>query len=119
MNEKSIYDPCPDGWRIPEKSLWVDSLVEGRYAIYDSLNQGLDASNVLNSSQIIWYPACGQYRNDGGGVKHEDVGFKGRYWNANSNNDKEASAMYFDKNAYITVTSINKAHGLSVRCQKE
>ena len=119
MNEKSIYDPCPDGWRIPDKSLWVDSLVDGSYAIYDSLNQGLDASNVLNSSQIIWYPACGQYRNDGGGVKHEDVGFKGRYWNANSNNDKEASAMYFDKNAYITVTSINKAHGLSVRCQKE
>jgi uncharacterized protein (TIGR02145 family) len=65
-SEKTIYDPCPAGWRIPEageNGVWVKAL--GRNQIkpnpFDSVNKGVDLSGYMGSDDCIWYPATGYY----------------------------------------------------------
>ena len=63
---KTIYDPCPAGWRIPEageKGVWAKAA--GRIQIkpnpFDKVNKGVDLSGYMGSDDCIWYPATGYY----------------------------------------------------------
>ena len=62
---KSIYDPCPAGWRVPdggEKGVWVkaygSSYIDGRY---DNVNKGMNFAGLFGGISTIWYPASGHY----------------------------------------------------------
>jgi hypothetical protein len=83
---KTIYDPCPIGWRVPDggkNSVWrkgynkPESLVNK----FDSINKGIDFSGLLGSSDTIWYPATG-YRTYNTGELY-GVGNKAFYWSGN------------------------------------
>ena len=65
-SEKTIYDPCPAGWRIPEageNGVWVTAA--GRHQIYtnpfDKVNKGVNLSGYMGADDCIWYPATGYY----------------------------------------------------------
>jgi hypothetical protein len=65
QSEKTIYDPCPLGWRVPdggETGVW--SKASGTSLdfshTFDSSNYGMDFSNKFGSDLVIWYPAAGR-----------------------------------------------------------
>ena len=65
-NDKTIYDPCPAGWKIPEggeNGFWCKAY--GGYQIttnpFDKVNKGVNLSGYVGSDATIWYPATGYY----------------------------------------------------------
>ena len=116
---KSIYDPCPAGWRVPDgASNGVWSKAEGSSSsfshTYNSSNEGMNFSSKFGSASTIWYPASG-YRDDGDGSLY-DVGSRGDYWSA-SPYYYYAYDLYFSYGGSVNPSSsYSRANGLSVRC---
>lgn len=115
---KSTYDPCPAGWRIPDGGtygVWVKAGFDS--ATYDRENSGMSFS--ISSPSTTWYPLSG-FRNHGEG-RLEWVSYDGQYW---------AASTYYDVYLYTLSLSNSgssepmckdrrRARGASVRCIKE
>ena len=140
--KKSVYDPCPAGWRVPdggENGVWSKALGSmGSFAqssLYDSANaagtsssfsslglwndtnKGVNFSGKFGGDETIWYPASG-YR-DGSYGSLRSVGSDGSYWSASPSSDG-AYSLDFSYGGYVSPSSSNdRAYGLSVRCIKE
>lgn len=113
---KSIYDPCPVGWRVPDNGVWskIDDYID--LNTYDSTNSGINFSGKLGGASTIWYPAAGY-------IKHfneiANVNYDGLYWSA-SPDGYCAYRFFFDSLGNDSYQgSNNRAHALSVRCLQE
>ena len=120
---KSIYDPCPSGWRVPDggsngvwsKACGSTSDIEG-YP-YDSANEGMNFSGKFGSASTIWYPASGCRYDDDGSLGN--VGSSGRYWSASPLNNY-AYNLGFSYLGYVNPSNSSfRAFGRSVRCLQE
>ena len=116
---KSIYDPCPAGWRVPDGSsngIWSKAIGSSSSynGTYDNANEGMNFSGKFGSASTIWYPASG-YRNDYDGSPF-DVGNYGYYWSA-SPYSHLAYYLYFNNRGYVDPSYYgSRAVGQSVRC---
>ena len=122
-NSKSIYDPCPAGWRVPDGgSNGVWSKAKGSSSsfnhTYNSLSEGMNFSGKFGSASSIWYPASGYRRYDDGSLSN--VGSFGDYRSA-SPYDKRAYLLFFyDDGCYVYPSGYTtRAGGQSVRCLQE
>ena len=120
VSEKTIYDPCPRGWRVPAgNDIWTDALgsAEKFTMEYDTLLEGMDFCDKFGSDYTIWYPAAGwRYSFDG---SLDNVGRDGCYWTATSA-DNSALGLGFDDSDNVNPASeFTRATALSVRCVKE
>ena len=119
---KSIYDPCPSGWRVPdggENGVWAKAIGSSSYFdyAYNSTDEGINFSGKFGSASTIWYPASGYRDSHGGGLNH--VGNRGYYWSA-SPYYYYAYLLHFNYNDYVDPSDDDGcAGGLSVRCMKE
>ena len=120
---KSIYDPCPAGWRVPdggENGVWSKALGSSSEfrddSLLDKIDQGMNLQGMLGSNQkIIWYPASGcRYYTDGDLY----VGDSGSCWSA-SPADYRAYSMNINAYGIYPSSSSSRAFGYSVRCIKE
>ena len=115
-SDKSIYDPCPAGWRVPDggsNGIW--SKAGFGTTTYDSKNRGISFS--ISSPSKTWYPASG-CRNGGGGGLGE-VGYYGDCWSA-SPYGYSACHLDFDYNGRVYPSyKYSRAYGFSVRCLQE
>ena len=120
---KSIYDPCPAGWRVPdggENGVWSKALGSSsdfrNDSLFDQIDKGMNLQGRLGSNQkIIWYPASGcRYYTDGDLY----VGDSGSCWSA-SPADYRAYSMNIDAYGISPSISSSRALGYSVRCIKE
>jgi hypothetical protein len=121
---KTIYDPCPAGWRIPvnsSSSPWLDMTNPG-YTESDS--GGLDWSSPAGSGNAF-YPAAG-FRNTYGGFTV--VGRSGQYWSASINpyDTRYSLLLRFQADRFINVSYTDnryqdhtRASGSSARCVRE
>lgn len=120
---KSIYDPCPARWRVPDggsnSSVWLKALSSTSYfkKEYDNSNKGLNFSGKFGSASTIWYPASGLRNHGDGSLGY--VGSNGCYWSASPSGSSayaldfnDGGNVYLDFNAY-------RALGRSVRCIQE
>ena len=113
-SEKSIYDPCPAGWRVPSK----DILPTGKVSV-DSINNGVYVS--VNSSLTAWYPVAG-YRSYSNGSFST---YRAQYWSSTGyyyHQDKDYAAyhMQFSKSSSsISTSTTERATACSIRCVKE
>ena len=122
-SSKSIYDPCPVGWRVPDgddNGVWSKALGSSYFdgeSLYDSTNEGMNFSGVFGSDQTIWYPASGYRASSGGRLGL--VGNYGDYWSASpSSNRAYILAFYHFGNVYPSHSDF-RAYGFSVRCLQE
>ena len=119
-SNKSIYDPCPAGWRVPDggdNGVWSKALGSSDnfsgYA-YDSTNKGMNFSSKLGSASIIWYPTsgCRDYRN--GSLYF--VANSGVYWSS-SYNSCDAYELTFDYMSRVFPSHYDRrSFGQHVRC---
>ena len=106
---KTVYDPCPAGWKVPDRYFWKNANFIG--STYDETNKGLPVK--LLNSETAWYPASGYQAGDHGGLRY--VGEMGYYWSLWSK-----SSLFFSS-AIIKDNYSNSYpyEGNPVRCQKE
>ena len=121
---KSIYDPCPAGWRVPDggsNGVWSKALGSSssftNSSLYNSTKGGMNFSGKFGSASTIWYPASGyRYYSDGG---LDLVGSYGLYWSA-SPNSSTAYYLYFYSGGRVHPSDdYYRAYGYSVRCLQE
>ena len=124
---KSIYDPCPVGWRVPDggsNGVWSkasrSSSSFSDKSLYNSTNEGIDFSGTFGHGGAIWYPASG-FRSDRSGSLL-DVGNNCYCWSASPGSDVNysAQALSFNDNGYVNPScNCFRAPGSSVRCVQE
>ena len=122
---KSIYDPCPAGWRVPdggENGIWAKAHGSSTNynSTYDSTKRGFDFSGDFGESSPIWYPLQGQRGYDNGNLNY--VGLYGRYWSCSSPTGSPRAYILYTWYSGGTVNPMadtDRANGLPVRCCKE
>ena len=121
---KSIYDPCPVGWRVPdgdENGVWSKALGSSlnNSGTYDDKNEGINFSGKFGSDSAIWYPASGSCNADG---KPNNTGIFGIYWSASpcGKSGNYAYGLQFNNHGYVFMSEKSTfAYAFSVRCVKE
>src|SRR5574344_649150 len=114
---KTLYDPCPTGWRIPTMTELYALMgsTEGK-GKWDDEKKGRWFDGTTNTDQTsgVFLPAAGYRVNDG----NADVrGSYGLYWSSTPSDDR-AYGLSFSHT--MASTSYNKrAYGFSVRCVRE
>ena len=123
---KSIYDPCPAGWRVPDgESNGVWSIASGMPSYfsnypYDSANEGMNFSGMFGHAYVVWYPLAGV--RSGGNYGLYSVGDESVYWSASLSayQDCYVGILGLSCSGHIEPSgSGNRAHGCSVRCVME
>lgn len=117
---KSMYDPCPAGWRVPdggENGIWAKA--HGSSAsythTYDSNKKGHDFSGDFGESSPIWYPVVKRRSYETGNLSSDNTGC---YWSCSPT----SNMVYY---LYTSSSNVNpasyafRAFGQPVRCCKE
>jgi len=121
-SEKSIYDPCPAGWRVPdggEEGIW--SKAKGSSSDYkrnyDSTDLGMNFSGEFGTDLTIWYPAAGCRGYEGGSLYN--VGESGDYWSATPLGSSAFTLYFYKSGSVSSLHYYYRADGYSVRCIQE
>ena len=105
---KSIYDPCPVGWKVPDNtSAWKAC----ESFSYDQEYCG--SYYMLNDELRAWYPAAGYTYN---GSVISSIGTYGAYWTTAVGSSNKSHCKLIHNNQYDVLA---RSEGLSVRCHKE
>jgi uncharacterized protein (TIGR02145 family) len=118
---KTIYDPCPAGWRVP-KNAQLSEYTSPWYNFTKSngvWNSGYDWSTVNyagNTKTNALYPAAGLRQSDSGSLEYQST--YGYYWSASSHSHYAACLNFGSSSVDIDV-GFPRAYGLSVRCVRE
>lgn len=117
-SNKTAYDPCPAGWRVPEggdEGVWKKAGFAN--TSFDGTNRGV-AFDIADGGKT-WYPASGfLYYNDG---VLNNSGYNGYYWSLTPDSDNYAYRLdlYDYGNVSPSSNSIYRSYGYAVRCLKE
>ena len=128
-SEKTVYDPCPVGYRVPDgenEGVWTTA-EGGSYKYYeyflansDGSNCGINFSNILGDDSVIWYPMSG-FRDYEGYLR--TVGISGYYWSCSSHliDSYQAYSLHTNIGAgdVFPCEFNSKPYGFPVRCLKE
>ena len=122
-SSKSIYDPCPSGWRVPDggdNGVWAralgSSLSFDDSSLWDSTNGGMNFSSKFGSASTIWYPASSSRYYGSGSLNYSGVI---GYWSASPNSDT-AYLLYFKSSGSVSPSyAQSRAVGYPVRCLQE
>ncbi len=134
--QKSAFDPCPKGWRVPPDGTWNDftrtSATDGNFLYWEQGVQSEAAEFYLTNgrlyipaggSPMAWYPTSG-YRDFGRpnvGGKLRFIGKEGFSWSSTFENGC-GIFMGYANNALIIKSPDGEgrcANGLGVRCIQE
>ena len=88
-SKKSIYDPCPAGWRVPDggsNGVWSKSCGSSSSFdyTYNRTNEGMNFSGKFGSASTIWYPASGFLSSRDGSLGIDRLNVF--YWSASRDN---------------------------------
>ena len=118
--DKTKYDPCPPGWKVPEggtDGFWVISGIDSFTPTSFTENCGLLLDGADLAGNSIFYPAGGYLNNMGSG-EIEDNGNIGYYW-ASNGASVYAKALSFNRADVHGSSSNMRSQGLNVRCVRE
>jgi hypothetical protein len=123
QSSKTIYDPCPVGWRVPDggdNGVWSTALGSSSSygGTYDSTNESMNFSGKFGSASTIWYPASGARNSDNGALY--GVGDYGIFWSVTPGS-YVPYYLHFNDDGYVGPSDSNyaRANGFGVRCVQE
>lgn len=131
IGDKSIYDPCPAGWRVvhgffatgftstgnneTEKTNWysTNTTTATQYGLHLYIDH-------TNSGETSYYPCAGYYAGDGNGVINR-TGTYAYYWTsaAYGSSNLNALSLSIDSGHINTKVANARAKAFPVRCMKE
>ncbi len=136
---KTIYDPCPPGYRVPDggeyDGIWSIAFGTHTYfgddGSFDTVHRGFDFGRThkrLTKESACWYPSAGYLINSDGLLY--GVGSSGNCWSCDyyRHGVYYALSTYYYGIQYIHGFSdnqvdpggfLNQAYGCSVRCQRQ
>lgn len=123
-SSKTMYDPCPQGWRVPG-NIWATALGSDEDfdpAQVDNSKKGVNFSNEFGNYKTMWYPSIMDLFYGTGSINY--FGLVGSYWSV-LNNGTYAICMSISldvrgaNDATMRHSQTYRANGLSVRCVKE
>lgn len=124
-SKKTMYDPCPPGWRVPdeegeneEKSIWMKAIGNKGMSIeFDDDKSGVNFTGKFGGAASIWYPASGYLKKNGiFDFLYEDAG----WWSCTASGTNAVSANISEGVGFIYFAPpAERAFGQSVRCCKE
>lgn len=122
LSDKTIYDPCPVGWRVPDGSqggLWARAVgsVKSFQCAFDDVNKGMDFSYIFGDDDVIWYPAAGEIYGHDSSLSY--TGRFGHYWSVNPRKDLAFLCDFDYRNTVNPGSYDGRAAALSVRCVQE
>ncbi len=127
QSSKTIYDPCPAGYRVPDggrSGVWCKAFgyLSSFSGSYDSINEGFNFGRATKrltiSSSTCWYPAAGLLHSNGGGSLR-GVGSAGNYWSCTPDG-YYAYYLCFNNNGDVYPSDYSdRVYGQSVRCLRE
>lgn len=116
--EKSIYDPCPPGWRVPDGG--TDGLWQTRgfiSCVPDAEKCGSDMGDWF-FNESLWYPFTGKVDPGKGPNEVNGVGSHGCYWTAKT----EQIYVYYlrvEGTGATATYALTCSCALSVRCCRD
>ncbi len=121
-NDKTEYDPCPPGWKIPDETAWTRALNKTTpySGIFDNKCYGVHFEGIMGNDASIWYPAAG-YRDPGSpayGIP-QNMGRYGFYWSTSTNNNESGMFKIYFTNDIYPKSFARRSYGASVRCVAE
>ena len=107
---KSLFDPSPEGWRLPSKE---------EYSNFSTIMSNHDYSNKGRTYKGNWFPATG--RRNGfdwrGSIIY--VGEWSTYWTCSPNNKNTVYSLWCDMSNLVLSGDFYRCDGYSVRCVQE
>ena len=126
--DKTMYDPCPPGWKVPYKEFWYRATGVNSTKTYTTLNnyyQGLDFGGIMSNDSQVFYPASGGYLGTPENTYAKTVYGKswfGYWWTSGYNSANGAGTMLCinrDSKVIIPRENGNRASAASIRCMKD
>lgn len=115
--QKTIYDPCPAGYRVADKEVWSGFTKEdGSLNTNGEYNNGWNfIVNDLSSGNIAWYPA------------NDIIGYSGSYYKRTDETDLWYASSHYsfhiDQNQVVQdwfeASSASSFSALHTRCMKD
>lgn len=129
---KTMYDPCPAGWKVPDKNFYYNALgyVDDRTYTETSVLPTntlfrLELGGIISSTSSVPFTISGMF--DGtsskspasGGLEYDSV--QGDWWTNTANTSTNGGYMFNIRNSgrVVTRASGSKTRGQSVRCVKD
>jgi len=139
---KSIYDPCPAGWRVPPvdvfknfiNSMFTLSFDVTEFQVKDLNNDGVSDINdynygwvfKLNDNDNSYFPSASRFDGQYGMLMGSMSGIWGTYWSNSStgptaNPGTSVSPLSFGTSPIMVsvLANANRADAYSIRCIKE
>ncbi len=129
---KSLFDPCPPGWLVPEKGVWGQIGFVDIYKKYTIINRGFYfplASLEPDDEVKAFYPATGGRSASGAGFYYNNVREgkdEGIYWTSTPdvNDSKNAYRMNFyfgsvSSNEKTGEKAVARSYAFQIRCVRE
>ena len=133
---KSLFDPCPPGWKLPETGVWdvfattIDGLTNRPNASNYNIEPGESdyqggTPNAgwfffmggVGTGGTAWYPASGYRTVSSGAVSNAQI--NGYYWAATPLSMALGRYLYFYSTYAYPHYSYNRGSGFPVRCVQE
>ena len=113
---KSLFDPCPPGWRLPRNGTW-DGFSQANGRVIGAFSQGWNFTFVANGLESVWYPASG-YRNVGTGAMRNErtIGYS---WSASPSSSANGFYLGFGSGSVSPQNDDSRGYGFPVRCLQE
>ena len=109
---KTAYDPCPEGWRVPKQDAMAAIVSPWFNLTFQTLLP--DYPNGRYSPIVGYYPYAGYLTN---GSSIDDVGTQAYFWSAwKGTGNLSGTGLYLDSSSISMQPTINKYYGVSVRC---
>lgn len=143
--EKSLFDPCPAGYRVPKTGTFDFFTSSGGYeteisgfSVYDISSDGvIDGNDYRNGWYILldpasdsysYFPAAARYDGSYAMLMGSKTGLWGSYWYADADDTEDSSvpcgayalAFQFGETVSASPKAVGgRADGYSVRCVRE
>ena len=121
QSSKTIYDPCPPGWKVPaggSSGVWSKAVgSSSSFSGYYSTNKGMNFSGKFGSAGTIWYPAASCLDGDGGSL--DLVGYYGFWWSCTPYGSNACYLHLYYSGLVYPSDGSHRAYGGSVRCLQE